>query len=389
MTASNRNRPILAIVSDMPLGRLIPREFQEKDRSLTPWIFSLFHALSTQTEYDIHWITLKKYVPEYTVKSLNHQTIHILPDSSLAVGLLTNHFSASRKIRRLLDQLNPDLIHVWGIELAYATACKTQPRTKLLSYQGSLIAYCQRSKMKIFPKIQAFWEKRTTPKYCHITCESPWIHDRILEISPSAQISLIEYGVEESFHHVERSPSAKPECLFVGTLSELKGVKYLIQAFMQPSLQHVQLYLVGSGELREKLEPASTPNIHWIGALQRPELQKRLSSAWCLVHPTLADSSPNCVKEARVIGLPVITTCEGGQTQYVIDGKSGYIIPVRNSEALAQAVLSLTESLEKNMAMGLYEINEVRKALKIELTCSKFLSLYRYLMDGKPSYLQD
>lgn len=91
----------------------------------------------------------------------------------------------------------------------------------------------------------------------------------------------------------------------------------------------------------------------------------------------------------RVIGLPVVTTCEGGQTQYVIDGKSGYIIPVRDSEAIVQAVLSLTESLEKNMTMGLYGLDEVREALKIELTCSKFLSLYGSLMNGKLSSLPD
>lgn len=389
MTASSRNRPVLAIASDMPLGRLIPEEFQEKDPSLTPWIFSLFHALSTQTEYDIHWITLKKYVRDYTVKSLQRQTIHILPDSSLAAGLFTNHFSASRKIRRLLDKLNPDLIHVWGIELAYATACKNLTCTKLLSYQGSLIACCQRARMSIYPKLQAFWERRTTPKYPYITCESPWVKDRILEISPLSQISIIEYGVEDSFHHVERSPSAVPECLFVGNLNELKGVSYLVEAFMKPSLQHVQLYIAGSGELREKWEPVSTPNIHWLGTLQRPELQKRLSSAWCLVHPTLADSSPNSVKEARVIGIPVVTTCEGGQTQYVTDGKSGYIVPVKDSEAISQAILSLTESLEKNMAMGAYGLDEIKKALQIQLTYDKFLSLYRYLMDGKPSSLPD
>lgn len=383
MITSSHSRPVLVIASDMPLGRIIPNEFQEKDCSLTPWIFSLFQVLEKQTEYDIHWITLKKYVSRHTVRSLNNQTIHILPDSSLAEGLLSNHFSASRKIRRLLDELKPDLIHVWGIELAYATACKMQLQTKLLSYQGSLVAYCQRSKMKTFPKLQAFWEKQTTPKYRHISCESPWARDRIQEISPSSQVSLIEYGVEQSFYHVERSPSATPECLFVGNISELKGVKYMVQAFRQPSLQHVRLYIAGSGPLRKKLEPISTHNIYWLGTLQRPELQKRLSSAWCLVHPTLADSSPNCVKEARVAGLPVITTCEGGQTQYVVDEKSGYIIPVRDSEAISQAVLSLTESLEKNIAMGLYEIEEVRKALNIQLTCDKFLSLYRSLIRDK------
>ena len=60
MITSSHSRPVLVIASDMPLGRIIPNEFQEKDCSLTPWIFSLFQVLEKQTEYDIHWITLKK-----------------------------------------------------------------------------------------------------------------------------------------------------------------------------------------------------------------------------------------------------------------------------------------------------------------------------------------
>lgn len=379
------NNPVIVIVSDMPLGRLMPNEFEKEDYSLTPWIFALFHALAVQTEYDIHWITLKKYVREYTVRSLHHQTIHILPDPSLAVGLFTNHFTAARKIRKLLRSLRPNLVHAWGIELSYAKACMTQPCAKLLSYQGALHAYCQRAKMSLFPRLQAFWEKRITPSYPLITCESPWARNRILEIAPSSHVSLIEYGVEESFHHVKRHPSATPECLFAGTLYELKGLRYLIQAFSHPSLQHVQLYIVGSGSLRAELEPASTPNIHWTGPLNRPELQKRLSSAWCLVHPTLADSSPNIVKEARVIGVPVVTTSEGGQTQYVTDGRSGYIIPVKDSTAICRAVLSLTESLEKNIAMGLQGVDEAKEALSIQLTVRKFLSLYKSLLSADPA----
>lgn len=389
MNRSDHTRPIIAIVSDMPLGRLIPSEFQERDHSLTPWIFSLFQALANQSEYDIHWITLKKYVSEYTVKSLHHQTIHILPDSSLAVGLLTNHFSASRKIRRLLDQLNPDLIHVWGIELAYATACKTQPRTKLLSYQGSLIAYCQRSQMKLFPKIQAFWEKRTTPKYRHITCESPWAAECVRDINPDARIHLIDYGIEAEFQGRNRTPSTLPSCLFAGTLDERKGLPSLIEAFKHPSLAHVDLYLAGSGALRKTLEPDSPSNIHWLGNLSRQELRQQLEKTWCLVLPTLADTGPTIIKEARYMGIPVITTTNAGSKQYIENGVSGYIIPVNDSAAIRQAVLAVTESLEKNMTMGLHELDEVRKALKIELTCSKFLSLYGSLINGTSSPLTD
>lgn len=92
---------------------------------------------------------------------------------------------------------------------------------------------------------------------------------------------------------------------------------------------------------------------------------------------------PQLRQRSKSCGAPRYYHLRRGQTQYVVDEKSGYIIPVRDSEAISQAVLSLTESLEKNIAMGLYEIEEVRKALNIQLTCDKFLSLYRSLIRDK------
>lgn len=379
------NVPVIAILADLPLGRVIPDQFQNQDHSLVPWIFALFQELEKQHLFEIHWITLKKYVRHESTYRVRGQTIHVLPAPSLALGLLTGHFWATRSLKRLLTALNPDLVHVWGIEMPYAKACAALQTNKLLSYQGVLTACCQRAPMKFYTHLQAFWERHTVPSYIHITCESPWAKDRILEITSHSQVSLIEYGVEESFYHVKRSPSTTPECLFAGTLYELKGIRYLIQAFTNPLLRHIQLYIVGTGKLRKELEPESTPNIHWVGSLQRPALQKRLASAWCLVHPTLADSSPNIVKEARVIGLPVITTNEGGQTQYVKDGKSGYIIPPCDSEAIRKSVLTITESLQKNIAMGLYGLDQNRADLKIQLTAHKFHAMYKSLLKKDPS----
>ena len=56
-----RPRPVLAIAADLPLGRLLT-SFRNKDRRAIPWIFSLFHALESQEDFDIHWITLSKAV---------------------------------------------------------------------------------------------------------------------------------------------------------------------------------------------------------------------------------------------------------------------------------------------------------------------------------------
>ena len=46
-----RLRPVLAIAADLPLGRLLT-SFRNKDRRTIPWIFSLFHALESQEDFE-------------------------------------------------------------------------------------------------------------------------------------------------------------------------------------------------------------------------------------------------------------------------------------------------------------------------------------------------
>lgn len=228
--------------------------------------------------------------------------------------------------------------------------------------------------------MQALWERMAVKHYDLITCESPWACDCVAEIAPHARLSCMEYGVEPSFYHLARKPSPEPSCLFAGTIYELKGISYLVEAFTHPSLSHVQLFIAGNGALRERLEALSTPNIHWLGSISRAELQQHLSTAWFLVHPTLGDCCPNIVKEARVMGLPVITTEEGGQTQYVQDGVSGYIVPVRNSAAIREAAQKLSVSLDKAMSMGMERHQECRRLLDVKQTVTGCLSRYHTML---------
>jgi glycosyltransferase involved in cell wall biosynthesis len=102
-----------------------------------------------------------------------------------------------------------------------------------------------------------------------------------------------------------------------------------------------------------------------------------MAKAWCLVHPTRADTSPNCVKEARVIGLPVVTTTEGGQTQYVEHGKSGFIHQPGDVEGLIQGVLTVTRDWETSLAMGAHGQAECRAKLHPTRTATRLLELYQ------------
>jgi len=55
-------------------------------------------------------------------------------------------------------------------------------------------------------------------------------------------------------------------------------------------------------------------------------MPKQLESAWCSVLLTRADTSPNSVKEARVVGLPAVTFQHGGQAGYIIDCVNGRVL---------------------------------------------------------------
>lgn len=81
--------------------------------------------------------------------------------------------------------------------------------------------------------------------------------------------------------------------------------------------------------------------------------------------------------------LPVITTVNAGSKQYVEDGKSGYILPVKDSEAIRQAVLAVTESLDKSIAMGKYGIEEIKRKLSIQTTSQDFMDVYGSLLEMK------
>jgi glycosyltransferase involved in cell wall biosynthesis len=118
------------------------------------------------------------------------------------------------------------------------------------------------------------------------------------------------------------------------------------------------------------------PHIHFHGHCPRADVLQALSQASCLVHPTRADTSPNCVKEARVIGLPVVTTPCGGQTQYVEHGKSGIIHPAGDVGALIDGVLTITRDAQTSLRMGAHGQAACREKLHPSATAKRLLEIY-------------
>ena len=340
------------------------------------WLTPLAQELAAVPGFDFHWITCTKHVSAHLkIRHLN-QTFHLLPRGKLSVEIFTRFHRERRLIAALVERLQPALFHGWGTEQGYALAANDFRGSSLISLQGILTAYCAASLMPLLTRIQAAAERAVLSRAKHLTVESPWGADHLRKLAPTASIDLLEYGADPACFDIERAPSDKPAAVFLGSLTRLKGVDTLLTAFSDPRLSGVDLHIYGAGEKRFTASNRP-PNIHFHSHRPRAEVLQALSRAWCLVHPTRADTSPNAVKEARVIGLPVVTTPEGGQTQYITHGKSGYIHSPGDIQGLIQGILTVTENRETNLRMGASGHESCRQLLFPFRTAERLIKIYQ------------
>ena len=159
--------------------------------------------------------------------------------------------------------------------------------------------------------------------------------------------------MNQGFFDVTYAPNdEEPYALFVGAIDERKGVDLLVDAVNRLEGIGWKLRIAGSGKMRGELEAISGENIEWLGLLDWEALREQLVGARCLVLPTKADTSPNVVKEARVIGLPVVTTKHGGQGEYIFDGVNGRIVDPLDAAHLAECLESVMRDGDHAAELG-------------------------------------
>lgn len=346
------------------------------------WLAALHEAFGRQEEFDIHWVVLSKDISSPLRFTSNNQHVHVLPRLKRTVGLLSFYLHDRRTVAAELGRIEPDMVHSWGTEDCYGLCGRDFKGLKLHSVQGALKAYMQRARFPLFLRVQALYEPLAWRAFRQMTTESPWAADRVREICPHIQPHIWEYAVEERFFKVDHCMATAPTFLYSGADSPVKNVQTLIRAFSRPELSHVTLKLAG---VPQDAYPERTPNIKPLGRVRRDEMARLLSEAWALVHMSLADTGPTIVKEARVVGLPVILSNECGSCQHVEEGKSGFILNPHDEDGLVQAVLAVAKDAQTAQAMGKYGHEQCRRMLSGETMVDNLLTIYRDMLSSNAS----
>jgi len=179
-----------------------------------------------------------------------------------------------------------------------------------------------------------------------------------------------------------------PQELAVGTVANLnwrKGHAFLLWAFAKVVSQQpgARLLLVGEGPLRESLEDLTrelrlTEDVRFLG--RRTDVADLLPALDLFVLPSVTEGLGVALMEAMAVGLPCVATRVGGVPEVVADGETGLLVPPRDPEALAEAMLRLLPDTALRRWMGQAGRRRVEEHFSIERMVADVERMYSALL---------
>ncbi|MGB3492756.1 MAG: glycosyltransferase family 4 protein [Elainellaceae cyanobacterium] len=256
-------------------------------------------------------------------------------------------------------------------------------------------------------KLQRFADK---PNLTIVT-PSRWLADcaQSSRLLRNRRIEVIPYSLEtdvfvplnksEAKAHLNIAPHVTT--LLFGAVSakeDRKGFFELVQALwrcldepqfrQKVEAQHIEILCFGTPS--EWLEGLDIP-VRSLGKVESDaELSRIYSAADVFVLPSLQDNFPNTMLEAMSCGTPVIGFDSGGISDVVIEGETGYLVPLRDVAKLAEALMSCIFNPDSRIQMGRTCRQRIESDYHLPIQAQAYVHLFQDLQGVEaqltPSY---
>ena len=167
--------------------------------------------------------------------------------------------------------------------------------------------------------------------------------------------------------------------LFIARILKEKGIDLYLHAAEQICRSHknVVFHICGlcddSNYIKRLLEAEKNGFVIYHG--EQKNMAPFFEKAHCIVHPSYyPEGMSNVLLEAAAHGRPIITTNRAGCRETVNDGKSGYIIPIKDEDALVNALEKfLSLSWEQKRDMGLAGRKKIEREFDRQLVVKAYI----------------
>ena len=206
-------------------------------------------------------------------------------------------------------------------------------------------------------RIRAEWEMADI-----VLVNSEWSLEALVQQGVSRQkIIVVPLAIDLLHDHVSRPVNidGNLKVLWLGSVILRKGIQYLVEAARRLQNQNIEFLVAGTLGVSKHAIQSFPPNMKLLGRITRDQLGAVYRQAHVFVLPTISDGFAITQLEAIAHGLPVVTTPNCGRV--VTDGMDGFIVPARDSQALADALARLNDDRTLLRTMSINALQTIQK----------------------------
>ena len=278
-------------------------------------------------------------------------------------------------LHEILDTIKPDIVHIYGTELANTLAmvnvCQKKNINTIISIQG-LVSIIQHHYMSGLPEnvqkrftIRDFirqsnlkqqqskfikrgaFEIEALQKIKHIIGRTTWDRACTYQINPDAKYHFCNETLRDKFYkYTWDIKKCEKHSIFVSQGSDpIKGLHFMLEAMplILKFFPDTRLYVSGQNitkcyTLKEKLKMSSygkyikglikrnnlEKNIVFTGILDEKQMCERYLKSHVFISPSIVENESNSLSEAKIIGVPSVASYVGGVTDRIEHGKDGF-----------------------------------------------------------------
>jgi L-malate glycosyltransferase len=202
------------------------------------------------------------------------------------------------------------------------------------------------------------------------------------------KIVMHYWGVDLAQFSPRGKRSDDPVIGFTKGLSRQYGAEYLVDALpiVLKRVPKARVLMIGGGELTAAIRERAyhlgvSKSIEWLGPIDHSVIADYYARMTLSVMPSAYPSETLGLSalESQAMAIPVVASRIGGIPESVVDGETGILVPPRDPEALAAAILELLSSRDLRDQMGRHGRMHVERHFDWRCTLEKMTALYRDL----------
>ena len=360
---------------------------EQKIKTTGTWLIAMGEAIANIPGLELYNVTYGN-VDTITQKNYRNITQWIIPYKE-TVNHVQSSYELTSFIKKINDEISPDLIHVWGSEVGFGyTLMESNLQTPILldiqgllfvivkDYYGGLsrrdLLQCIGLKEMLRPRNHPYFIRRTfkkrgenelllISKLKNISVQSEWVNSIIKNVNPKCNIYQTGILLRSEFYVSpawEQQKNIETINIFTSCSGPIpyKGLHVIFEAIaiLKNKYPNIKLNIGGDIQIQKKygcirdgytswmlkraIKLGIQNSISWLGMMNADEMINEMHRSSMVVIPSYIETYSLLLAESMMVGVPSVVSFAGAMPQLATHNKSALFFPVGDHWSCAQQI---------------------------------------------------